>query len=331
MKTSQKSKKSIDLGSYATGEVGGFAAQLFRIAAHNPLRPIVARLPANGMPIIKELYQGKAPEIARVEEPVIVRREVSQDRGLVAFSGGKDSTAVAIKMVQQGISTELFNVSGINPAYPEEIKAARSVAGELGVKMSVLSVKLGPQAWVENPAKNQVILGLMIDYGTRIGAGSYAMGIMTTEEAAEVSFDYGYSDAIEMHRAGAETFEGMVPGIKVHTELLKNEIDSYRTILGFNPGLLAKIQSRMTPIRYRGVHHKNNRAKFGATILPNRCGSCYKCAQEVLILKDLGHLTPGTALVGHAVETLAKAAPKLIGSHAKAMSRQEIINYFTKE
>jgi hypothetical protein len=117
MKTSQKSKKSIDLGSYATGEVGGFAAQLFRIAAHNPLRPIVARLPANGMPIIKELYQGKAPEIARVEEPVIVRREVSQDRGLVAFSGGKDSTAVAIKMVQQGISTELFNVSGINPSF----------------------------------------------------------------------------------------------------------------------------------------------------------------------------------------------------------------------
>lgn len=322
----------IDLQGYQAGPVGRFATKLFTLAGHNPLPATAHPMPANAGPIIRELYQGTPPAGSASGEPVRVTVETEPRIAFVGFSGGKDSTAVAIKMIQAGYRVTLFYVKGINPAYPEEQKAAEATATALGCRLAVMRVKLGRQEWLESPAKNQVILGLMIDAGIKTaGAGTYAMGVMYTEEARDVAFDSGYSDAIEMQRAAKEVYETMAPGIDIQTELLKNEADSYRTILGHNPALIGTIQSCMTPIRFRGVHHKRNRAKFGAAIQDNRCGSCYKCAQEILILDALGALPVSADARKHAEDLLVKHAYKTIGPHARSMTRDQVISYFAQD
>lgn len=322
----------IDLQGYKAGPVGKFAVKLFGLAGHNPLPAAAHPMPANAEPLVRELYQGTPPKGSAAMEAVRVTAELEPRIAVVGFSGGKDSTAVAVKMIKAGYRVTLFYVKGINPAYPEEQKAAQATAAALGLKMVILRVKLGKQEWIENPAKNQVILGLMVDWGIRNrGAGTYAMGVMYTEEARDVSFEYGYSDAIEMQRAGKETYQSMAPGIDIQTELLKNEADSYRTIIGHDPELINHVQSCMTPARFRGVHHNRNRAKYGEAIRRNRCGSCYKCAQELLILDGLGTAPISQDLRRHSENVLIKYAPKGIGDHAAKMSRAEIISYFAQD
>jgi len=322
---------SLNTGRYCAGDIAKFAKRLFDIANHKPLQQLIPPVPENAAPLLAELYRGDPPDAYTA--PVRVQRDgIDRNQAWVAFSGGKDSTAVAIKLKDQGHRVTLFNVVGMNPAYPEELKAAKATAARLGCRLKIMEAAITQaQEYVENPAKNQVILGLMIDAGLKApAAGTYAMGIMTTEEAADVAFEWGYSDAIEMQRAAKAAYEDMAPGIEVKTELLANERDSYQTIVERDEGLLQTIQSCMTPVRYRRMHHQRNRDRYGASIMENRCGSCYKCAQEILILQGLGALPPHPKLKNHAIDVLVRNATKLIGPHAERMTTGEVVTYFTE-
>lgn len=69
--------------------------------------------------------QGKTaqPIVAPAPLPQ-VHVQPSGNTVLVGFSGGKDSTAAALKLRAMGFAPVLFHVQGINPSYPRELDAA---------------------------------------------------------------------------------------------------------------------------------------------------------------------------------------------------------------
>jgi 7-cyano-7-deazaguanine synthase in queuosine biosynthesis len=62
-------------------------------------------------------------------------------RTAVAFSGGVDSTACAVRLLEQGINVELLHIDWREPRNPTsaQLEAAHDIANDLGVRIRVVS------------------------------------------------------------------------------------------------------------------------------------------------------------------------------------------------
>ena len=66
-----------------------------------------------------------------------------KDRHVVLFSGGLDSTATAVKLMQKNIKPLLLTIDTGAQDMPESIKIAREIAKELGLQQAVTEVAIG--------------------------------------------------------------------------------------------------------------------------------------------------------------------------------------------
>lgn len=321
-------KDAIDLQGYTPGHIGRAAVALFTLAAQKPL-PDSYSVPWYMAPVLRALYRGSVPAGAFHMAWTPQGHELDTRRALVCFSGGKDSLAAALKLQATGHRVHLFNVPGINPSYGHERKHAQSLAAFLGLPLVEQGVKLAPQAYTENPAKNTTILALAADWGIPRGFGTYAMGTLSRDTGATTPFESGWSDALEMTQAGADMLAAYAPGACLDPYLLRSETDSLLTILAHQqaPALLNRVSSCMLPARYKPSTRRANERKFGP-LLPGRCGSCYKCAQEILVLEAAGWRICGDAQRAHCVDMLRKAAPMFHGPAAKHWSAGKIVEEY---
>ena len=62
----------------------------------------------------------------------------------------------------------------------------------------------------------------------------------------------------------------------------------------------------MTPPRYRPNTHRANERKFGFSFPENKCGSCYKCAMEFLIMERLGVVPTNQPYIDKCKDLLAE-------------------------
>ena len=108
----------------------------------------------------------------------------------VAFSGGKDSVATAIKLKDDGRDVRLFYVSGINKAYPDEMTHAIQIAEQLDLPLHVAYVKQhGKTVFKESPVKNQIIASMALDYAINNNLGcSIAFGDFTSDNIHNSQF-----------------------------------------------------------------------------------------------------------------------------------------------
>lgn len=319
------SRPSLDLLAYQPGYFGKLAVKLYGLAASDPPAQAVVGFPDALAPYLRLLY-GKQPfMLVRPDQaPPAFTVDPSDNRVLVGFSGGKDSTAVALMLRALGKSPILFRVDGINPAYPDEAGAAERVARALAMPLKVLTLRVAKGAHIENPAKNQVIQLLMADYGVQHGIARHAMGGLQDDTIGEQSYSAGYSDAVELFDAMGAALEKLVPGYKWLGGLLKNDTDALLTVMAY-PDVHQAVQSCMTPIRYRGKLAAGNAAKFGIEVMPGRCMSCYECCLEWLHMRAMGKFGPNQDLVNHCIEVLHKAAPMIMG---KELPMAEVIPKF---
>ena len=58
-----------------------------------------------------------------------------------------------------------------------------------------------------------------------------------------------------------------------------NDRHAFEVLIKHSPNLLSKLSSCLLP-SYRKPNVVRANMKFGNVLLPNRCGSCYKCALE---------------------------------------------------
>jgi 7-cyano-7-deazaguanine synthase in queuosine biosynthesis len=219
---------------------------------------------------------------------------------ILAFSGGKDSLATAIKLKNQGKLVRLFFLQGINKSYTSEYYKSIELAKELGLNIIIWKVKQnGETDFKENPFKNGIILTLMAEAGYELGVSEYVLGNQQNDNLGNCDIHTEMSDSIEFF----EMMQSYLNFIKINTYLI-NDRDSFETIYEYNPELLNRIGSCIMPVFRRPNIQKANLKNFG--IEGQGCGSCYKCAMEYLFKAEKGMVAENKPYQEHCKKILKK-------------------------
>jgi hypothetical protein len=292
--------------NYKPGIIGGTMQRLFQDCSTKPLPRFLKDYPEALRPLAKVLYQKQPFFFVPARSAYRATLQQAEDnRVLVAFSGGKDSTAAAIRLLQQGFAPELLYVKGINRSYPQEHEKAREIAEILHVPIHVLALQQeGKSDYPDNPLKNQFILGIMVEMGVRAGITKFVQGNLTADTLELSHIDYNYSDAIEMYKAADIYFKSVYPAYQYIYGLLTYESQSFKTVAEYNPAIFNSICSCVMPARYKVSLRRRNELKYGIELLPGRCGSCYKCATEYLHFVLLGLDERNQPFVTHCITVL---------------------------
>lgn len=309
------------------GRIGATMGRMYANASLDAPPSRWVGYPEQAGALIARLMRGQEfqMEACRPWEPM---RQVGTDRAMVAFSGGKDSTAAAIKLRAMGKTVGLYYMGGINPSYPHERRAALQLAAALDMRIATRQAKLsGTSNHTENPVKNQYILAHMVEFGRISGISEYASGALADDRCADLAFGSGYSDGRELFEAADPLLATAVDGYLYHHGLVKNNTDSLLTIAKASPGLLAHTLSCMMPDRYKGNLKLGNEKKYGVKLMPGRCGSCYKCASEWLHLALLGAIAWNDGFAEHSIGMLVRGAGQIYRGGA-GFSREGLLNTF---
>ena len=253
-------------------------------------------------------------------------KDFDEEKVIVGFSGGKDSLACVLKLMDDGYKPILFYVDGINRSYTSELDHAKSIAESLGLELYAYKLKVtGKCDFIENPTKNQFILALMVDYGVKLNINKYAFGTVYTDELKTISTEYMLSDCYELLMATEHFYQKYIPYFELLIPL-EDETESFCVIDKFNKThLLDECFSCMTPLRYKKNIVNTNIKKYGVSLLPNRCGSCYKCCQEALILSELGVVKYDSSFLSHCNDIVNKMQDKFDAT-ANAIDEKPWIN-----
>ena len=233
---------------------------------------------------------GKQVSYSSVDSPIALTRYMvpilidKQNCVTVCFSGGKDSTALAMKLKEEGKNVYLYFLKGINKSYPDEYKRAEKVASILGLPLYIDEIKLsGKSAFKENPMKNQVVATFALNYAIQHNLGCHiAFGDFTDDTADKAAWDRNWSDTVEMWDAYRSVISSIIPGFQLLTPF-KNYTETL-AIVSKNQEILENVQGCLAPMRFREHWREQNTKKYGNVLLPNRCGSCWKCCVEYIYL-----------------------------------------------
>ena len=244
--------------------------------------------------------------VAYIEHEEIKYKEKKHEEKnvVVCFSGGKDSTAAAMVMREKGYNVYLYYVQGINKSYPDELQHARDIANLLGMPLAVERVSLsGKTTFHDNPVKNQFIASLALDWAIENGIGTkICFGDFYTDNVTNSSFLEAWSDCQEMWKAHRDFVRTFVPTYDIFIPF-KNYIETMDIVAG-HKDILDKIQGCVLPYRFRKTTKVKNEEKYGVELLPNRCGSCWKCCVEYIHYADTGIMPYNKALYIHCMDFL---------------------------
>lgn len=138
--------------------------------------------------------------------------------------------------------------------------------------------------WLEN----LLILAAMMDYGAAQGFGWYGLGCAFDENTDHENLEYDMSDSQDLiyPLARFATRKGYCAGFKTW---LFTTTHSYHIIYRLRPELMDLVATCVTPdYRKPNIYRANVRRYGEGLILPNRCGTCYKCAEEYVQRVRLG-------------------------------------------
>jgi len=252
-----------------------------------------------------ELGSGKKFGFQYIENPTPTHSVKDDKFVLCCVSGGKDSLATVLHYLENGYNVHLYTLKGINRGYPEEYKSAVNWANALNLPIYVDTIKIsGKKYWVEHPLKNQLIATLALAYclDNNLPA-TVAFGDYQDETADKSNFGVNWTDNINLWEAYNDFLKGFVEAraeIPLEKELVGLEL------IDKNANLLPLIQSCLMTVRDRESLRQKNQNKYGLKILPNRCGSCYKCCLEYIYFCDHKKLEYNEDFYKHCLEILKK-------------------------
>lgn len=225
---------------------------------------------------------------------------------IIAFSGGKDSTALALHYKQLNYNIILYHLHGINKVYPNENRIAKSVAEYLQLPYVEETISLeGTNNYLEHPLKNQIIACFMINYLIEHQLFNYELGYgdFLQDTIKNSKIDRNWSDTIEMWNAFEKSYLNNV-GLKLNI-IFNTYVDSLK-ILSQNLQLLNLTQSCLSPYRFLNNLHNINEAKYNIKLFNNRCGSCWKCCVEYIYLSDKNIIPKNHMFYKHCLQVLEK-------------------------
>jgi hypothetical protein len=279
---------------FALGPYGLLGQRLFHLASCHPLPGDIGPWPKAILPLLRHLYQAAQapPPAVQVADPIPPtpkppKAKGGQPKAVVGFSGGKDSVAVAAMLAAEGYAPHLLHIAGLNRSYFREQQYAKKLAEVLGYPLVVRQVQLRGRAGdgdLDNRLKNQFIMGIQLDYAAELGAAVVGQGNHSGDHLGVVAPYSWFTDAREVYAAYEAAVGG---GIGYRCGLLENVSFVYRTLADMRPDVLPWLGSCIHPHRFQDLRRKQTEAKWGIQPLPHRCGVCYKCAWEYLVLAEL--------------------------------------------
>ena len=205
---------------------------------------------------------------------------------IVTFSGGKDSTAVALYYKERGYNVYLYHVHGLNRFFPFEQQSAEEIAKYLELPIIVEDVSLsGASLYPDHPLKNIIIANMALQWGIQNNIGTLiTAGDYYTAHLQDVEFQTAGDDCVEMWDAYRPIIQKYVPDFQFEIPLM-NVQDTLES-LGKDPKLLELAQSCVMTHRFKNYHNKRVQEKYGIQLMKNRCGTCWKCALEYIYYTD---------------------------------------------
>lgn len=292
------------------GPITSLLGRLFEHVSDQPLPPNLPALPPGLRPYVDLLY--RSAQYTWTNRPQPQGLHVADNgTAVVGFSAGKDSTGAALKFRAQGKEVHLVHVRGLNRSHPHEYKAAVDIANHLGMPLQVVTVRQhGSTPYRESIMKNQLILGITMDVGLRLGAGAvhYAGGNVATDNADLLVYEASYSDSQELYTALVPWLLDTVAGAQVYQDWMSCNTESFLLIDQHAPTVLPLVLSCMMPVRYKPPLRRRYQDRFGVKLMPGRCGHCWKCGQEYMHQVLLGHAEASRAMVQHALRAVRKDA-----------------------
>ncbi len=318
---------------YPLGKLGNTFFWLYNQMAHNPLPEVVTGLPLGMVPLLELVYKGKkTPVMVECSELPAIERYYSQNEAVVCFSGGTDSVAAVCRLQKEGKQVSLFHVNGLNRATARaEMSAASGAAKALGMDLVSIQVRYkGKNEWIENPVRNNFILGMAIDFwlGRSVGAPIplvFALGNMVSHRLNYGVDETGFSDCIEVLNATG-SFLMEYAGILVRT-VLDNNTDSTLEVLNAAPQVLPLVHSCIVALPHQVDHRKKVVQKFGVDLMPGRCGACHKCASEWLHMYLTKAVEANEAYADYCVQALIRNYRRHYVS-GQEVTQQQVVDYF---
>lgn len=244
-----------------------------------------------------------------------VDKDESKDM-IIAFSGGKDSTATAVYYKQHGYNVYLYHALGLNPSYPDEWKRADEIASYLDVPLIKEKFSTeGKKDFIEHPLKNIIIVNGAIQWAIKNDkALNIAVGNYTNPNVASLNANPFYicgDDCLEMWEAYEKSLQNVLPNFKINMCL--DSLESTLNILKDDMQLFEMTQSCLGPQRFRQWTHDKNESKYNIKLLKHRCGSCWKCAYEYIWLADHDLQEYNKEYYKHCLDVLVKEEKREYG------------------
>lgn len=214
---------------------------------------------------------------------------IKSNRPMIGFSGGKDGLAVAILLKKQ--NPILYHLYGINRTYKFERNNARALADMMGLEYVEEEVRLsGKQDFPDHPFKNQLIMAHMVDYGITLGVTDYYMGNHRFENCDGANVRLEFSDSGEQIDLFDTFIRSFVNNYQRET-LLENNEHAIKIVADHDPKMFELFTSCVMPAYRKPMLRKYIEKNYPAgVLLPGRCGYCYKCTKEYMLLADWGLL-----------------------------------------
>lgn len=256
-------------------------------------------------PLLHDLYRLNGlddPEFIIKPELIPPREygEIDSNKALVALSGGKDSIAVMLRLLDEGKDVTAYFLRNANLSYLLEEPKATKVAEKYGVQLVKDKLhRSGKTDYFENQLKNQLILARMLEYGLKTNCATVYLGEFWDSVSDETALpDYNMTDNTDLTNHLEHAIQSHIPEFK-YDYFFQNEATSISYIIARHPECIPLIQSCIMPTRYMKQQLKfSEKYHLHADVediskegtMNGRCMNCYKCIAEWLYLVMWGKL-----------------------------------------
>jgi len=225
---------------------------------------------------------------------------------MIGLSGGLDSVYFMHRLIDDGYDVTAVYVDGLNKSSAKiEAKQAKKIAREAQANFLNIKMKVPSQTFPDNPFKNQLILSTMLNLGIKKGIYRYALGCDWTSPLRDAITGYTITDSEEVNKYFWE-------GVKKHfpqAELMFIDVEDkkykrFDWLYKNHYNSLVNVSSCVSPLRFREHLHKKNISKYNVNLLQGRCGSCYKCAIEYILLVETRHIKKNARFYDHCWDIL---------------------------